>query len=72
MAGNEARAHFRTGYSLEDRRGLWEEMCKSPGFLLLAPEEQEGGKVKISGGYPMLRQEGTATSRAAKGAKQGN
>lgn len=23
--------------SLEDGRGLWEEACKSPGFLLLAP-----------------------------------
>ena len=30
--------------SLEDRRGLWEEMCKSPGFLLLAPRRFESRK----------------------------
>lgn len=30
--------------SLEDRRGLWEETCKSPGFLLLAPGRFESRK----------------------------
>lgn len=30
--------------SLEDRRGLWEEMYESPGVLLLAPAHFESRK----------------------------